>query len=463
MSKVAGRKRLGVVRILVIYPQKGFLDLIKRVLAETHEVEVCQDYTAAADRLAGEKAYEAVLCGLSQRAEAIRVFETALAADPQTRIILIAGTQAEVNALREAWKADATRKATHDTIGEEWLRLPCTVSEILRVLGAPRRPSAPAHTPGTRAEQPTIESETSDRKEVGSWTPRVGAIVDGYRLVCLIGRGGFGTIWLGVNETTEKRVAIKFVEGEDQVAQELVALRKYVHVSPRSQDLIQVEHINSDDMRLWVVTPLADSLTGSDTTDAYKAFSLANHVAARGHLPEQQAVGIALNVVRGLLALHQTGLLHGDVALGNILSVRGRWVLADPGLVRFLREPGICRNQRYYPKPQPILPCDDLYAVGVILWDITSGVAEMVSGQERLRLDANMVQFLLKNDVPLVKVICKAVAEDPDQRYMNAEEMLRDLEAVAARLPPEQTPQYTIYNISNLRTLRTSGALPPLA
>ena len=240
-------------------------------------------------------------------------------------------------------------------------------------------------------------------------------------------------MWSGVNETTGKRVAVKFVEGEEQLAQELVALRKYVHVASQSQDLIQVEHINSDEVRLWMVTALADSLTGGDTPDAYKALSLAHHLEARGHLAEQRAVDIALSVVRGLLILHQAGLLHGDVALGNILSVRGRWVLADPGLVRFLREPGICRNQRYYPKPQPILPCDDLYAVGVVLWEATSGVLEMVTGQDRLRLEGNMVQFLLKNDLPLMRVICRAVAENPEQRYMNAEEMLQDLEALQGR------------------------------
>ncbi len=451
------------MRILVIYPQKGFLDLVKRVLAETHEVEVCADYAAATGLLAGEKVYEAVLCGLAEPVDSIRILEAALAAYPQTRIIVIATAQAEVDALRKDWNGNPAREAVHSGMGDEWLRLPCTVPEILRLLGATRVPPTPPRTPTSPVEPTAIAIEGSEQLAIAAGKPRAGAIVDGYRLVCLIGHGGFGTMWLGVNETTGKRVAVKFVEGEEQVAQELVALRKYVHVAPRSPDLIQVEHINSDEVRLWLVTPLADSLTGSDTTDAYKALSLANQIAARGHLPEQQAVRIALNVVRGLLALHQTGLLHGDVASGNILSVRGRWVLADPGLVRFLREPGICRNQRYYPSPQPVLACDDLYAVGVVLWDATSGVAEMVSGQDRLRLDSHMVQFLLKHELPLVKIICRAVAEDPNQRYLNAEEMLHDLEAADSRLTSEPTPQYSIYNLTKLRTLRTNGAMPPLA
>jgi serine/threonine protein kinase len=256
-------------------------------------------------------------------------------------------------------------------------------------------------------------------------------------------------------------VAVKFVEGEDQVPQELAALRKYVHVATRNEHLLRVEHIDYDGVRLCLVTALADSLTGGDTPDSYKALSLANQLQARGHLPEKEAANIALCLARGLLALHRAGLLHGDVAPGNILSVSGHWVLGDPGLVRFLGEPGICRNQRYYPKPQPVRQTDDLYAVGVILWELTSGVAEMVSGQERLRLDGNMLQFLLRSELPLAKIICRAVAEDPEQRYMNAEEMLQDLQVVLTRLGAEPSVPYALYNLPKLRSLRTNGALPP--
>jgi serine/threonine protein kinase len=254
---------------------------------------------------------------------------------------------------------------------------------------------------------------------------------------------------------------MKCVQGEEQVPQELAALRKYVHVAARSEHLIQVEHINRDELRLWLVTPLADSMTGGVTADSYKALSLANQLQARGHLPEEEAAGIGICLVRALLVLHQAGLLHGDVAPGNVLSVRGRWVLADPGLVRFLGEPGICRNKTYYPKP-PVRPCDDLYAVGVILWDITSGIAEMVSGADRLRLDGNMLPFLLRSNLPIAKIICRAVAENPEQRYMNAEEMLRDLGALTTKLAAEPGTPCALYNLPQLRALRTSCALPPL-
>jgi serine/threonine protein kinase len=290
----------------------------------------------------------------------------------------------------------------------------------------------------------------------------IGTIIDGYQLLCSIGQGGFGAIWMCVNGTSEKRLAIKLVEGEEQVSQELVALRKYVHVAEGNENLIQLEHINSDATRLWLVTPLADSLTDGYTADSYKPRSLANLLRSVGHLPEAEAIHIALRMCRALLTLHRAGLLHGDVAPGNILRVNGRWVLADPGLVRFLGEQGICRNRSYYPDLKASRPYDDLYALGLMLWEMVSGIAEMVSGRDRMRLDERMVEYLSRTDLPIAKLFCHAAAQNPEQRYMNAEEMLHDLESVAGVLEQPSAAQNSLCNLPRLRSLRTGGAPPPL-
>jgi serine/threonine protein kinase len=265
-----------------------------------------------------------------------------------------------------------------------------------------------------------------------------------------------------VNETTEQRLAIKLIEGEEQVGQELVALRKYVHASQGNEHLIQVEHINSDASRLWLVTPLADSLTRGDTPDSYRPLSLASRLQANGHLPEAEAVAVGLRMGRALAALHHAGLLHGDVSPANILSVHGRWVLADPGLVRFLGELGICRDKDHYPDPKASRRSDDLYALGLTLWEMVSGVAEMISGQARLTLEGRMVSFLAQADLPLAKVLSRAAAENPEQRYLNVDELIHDLEAVAAELKLKTGAQCSVYNLPRLRSLRTSGAPPPL-
>jgi hypothetical protein len=73
-----------------------------------------------------------------------------------------------------------------------------------------------------------------------------------------------------------------------------------------------------------------------------------------------------------------------------------------------------------------------------------------------------MVSFLAQTDLPLAKVLSRAAAEDPEQRYLNVDELLHDLEAVAADLKQKSGAQNSLYNLPRLRSLRTGGALPPL-
>jgi hypothetical protein len=474
-------------RILVICPQQGLSDMIRRILTDAYEVEAFEHYQPAENRLAAGAVYEAVLCGLDDPDWAIRIFEKAAECSADTRLIPIAKDATQLDQFLEQWNADGRRKKKRGRIGRQWLPEHFAVGDLHALFPPPGHASnnLPSPEPDLPAGRGSAVEETQKQSGIGSSsgppgaaphadsdeaesapeTPRtlgIGTIIDGYRLVCSIGRGGFGTTCMCVNETTEQRLAIKLIEGEEQVGQELVALRKYVHASQGNEHLIQVEHINSDASRLWLVTPLADSLTGGDTPDSYRPLSLASLLQARGHLPEAEAVAVGLRMGRALAALHQAGLLHGDVSPANILSVHGRWVLADPGLVRFLGELGICRDKSHYPDPKASRRSDDLYALGLTLWEMVSGIAEMVSGQDRLKLEGRMVPFLAQTDLPLAKVLSRAAAENPEQRYLNVDELLHDLEVVAADPKQKSGAQNSIYNLPLLRSLRTSGAPPPL-
>src|SRR6266568_2590864 len=454
-------------RILIIYPNKGLSDLVKQVLLGAYEVEGFEKYESAVNYLVANGVYEAVLCGLAEPTRTIEVFEKVAEALAHTRLIPIADSAAQVARFCDEWSADKGRYKTSRTIGQELLPEPCTAGEILALF-----PTVIERQPGetslgeSEKDGPVPmegESEAAGRapaQDIPNQNPlRCGMVVDGYRLVCLIGQGGFGVTWRAENETTAKPVAIKSVEGQEQVSQELAALRKYVHVAEGSENLIQVLHLNRDALRLWLVTPLADSLSGGDTPESYRPLSLANQLEARGHLSDQETVRVGIGIARALSTLHHAGLLHGDATPFNILRVHGRWVLADPGLVRFLGQPGITRDRTYYPDPRAMRPWDDLYALGLTIWDMASGRWEMASGKERLRPDQKMLDFVARRELPIGKFVCRALAENPEHRYMNAEAMMEDLEWVAAKLATDSRTQSSLYDL--LRQLR--GGLPPLA
>ena len=429
-------------RILVVHPQRGLLELIRRVLSDAHALELCERYEPALICLNAVDRYDAVLCSVHEASRTVELFEKSRQHSPQTRLALIARDVSQVTAFNEQWNATAGQNTTRGRLAKAWLPERCTAGEILALFQEPAYDDPPSLEPRAGAAQ--IPDADLGRQPG----------LDGYELLGVIGRGGFGTTWMAVNETTGQKVALKIVVGEEHTRQELAALRKYLPVASRSEHLLPIEHVNRDAHRLWVITPLADSLSGGATPDSYQPFSLANRLKTAGHVPELEAVRIAGCLVSGLASLHQAGLLHGDVSPANILRVRERWVLADPGLVRFQGEHGICRDRAYYPQPEVTRAADDLYAVGLILWEMISGVWEMTSGRERLRLDGQMLKFLARKDALATAFLQRAVVEKPEQRYLHADEMLRDLESLAARCGAEPTAPDKFYQL--LRPLRTA-------
>jgi len=422
-------------RILLVQPDKGLEEFIRRGLSATHQIETINYFPSDARPPPSHQVYNVVLCSIDDPEQAIEAFDPLSEISPKALLVPIPDTAEEVERFVQQWNLELWRKEKYAGMGALWLGRRCTAGELLAFLQALAAADA---NEGSSSQAPPPLS--------------IGAVLDGYRLVSLIGQGGFGGSWLAVNETTGKRVAIKVIEGTEALVQELAALRKYVHIAHLNQHLLRPEHVNRNESRLWMVNPLADSITGADTPDAYRPFSLANRLDSKGHLPEPEAIRIALGVLSALAALHEAGLLHGDVSPANILRTQGVWVLADPGLVRFVGQHGICRDRRYYPQAASVRPGDDLYAVGLTLWDMISGVWGMVSGKDSMRLDVRMLRFLSKKNLPLINIICKSVAENPNARYMNAEEMLMELGSLLT-IGQEAGSPYQLYNL--LHALRT--------
>ena len=429
-------------RILIIYPQRGLVDVLRGVLSGSHTLQVFDSPEPALPDLGKPQKYDAVLCGLHSFSQTAEIFSKAIESSAAIRLIPIAGTRAEVDGFSAFWNSEPARRQRKDDVAKEWLADPCTTRDILALFRKPTEPDT--NTPGeTTAVQ--VAAGASEGTEI-----------DGYRLMGLIGTGGFGTTWLANNRTTGKLVAVKSVGGDDQLHQELAALRKYVHVADKDEHLIPVEHVNLIGSRLWIVTPLADSITGGYTAASYKPLTLAAYLETRGHIAEKAACRVATSLLQALVVIHQAGLMHGDVSPANVLSLRGRWVLADPGLVRFLGEPGICRDRAYYPQPAPSRASDDLYAVGLILWDMASGLWEMPSGRDRLRLDEQILRVISKKQTPMGRILCRALAQNPEQRFMIAEEMLRELRVAIDELPADPNPSDSLYH--QLQSLRTGFA-----
>ena len=168
-------------------------------------------------------------------------------------------------------------------------------------------------------------------------------VIDGYRLMKLIGRGGFGEVWLCRSESLGGWHAMKFVTGGDPalLEKEFHALGLYRReaASLRSVHLIGIEHVNRWNAGLYYVMPLADGPAGVDPGDAtWRPVTLASRIAerlqsGRGWFSSAEIIALMKPVLGGLQLLANRGLVHRDVKPDNILFFGGVPCLGDIGLL----------------------------------------------------------------------------------------------------------------------------------
>src|SRR5256885_2120429 len=127
-----------------------------------------------------------------------------------------------------------------------------------------------------------------------------------------------------------------------------------------------------------------------------------------------------------LAHLHQQGLVHRDIKPSNIIFVAGVPKLADIGLVTDASEArSFVGTVGFIPPEGPGSPQADLYSLGKVLYEISTGQDRQDFPQlpPNLRELPDAAQLIELNEVLL-----KACHKDPRLRYISAEVMLADLE-----------------------------------
>jgi serine/threonine protein kinase len=148
-----------------------------------------------------------------------------------------------------------------------------------------------------------------------------------------LGSGGFATVWLAYDEQLDAEVAVKVLA--DNWAHDETVRRRFLEEGRflrrvESEHVVQVHDVGElEDGRPFLVLTYADRGTLADRLK-------------QAPLGPEEAVGVIVQVGRGLQALHRRGLLHRDVKPANVLfrstDDGERAVLSDLGLGKSLDE-----------------------------------------------------------------------------------------------------------------------------
>jgi streptogramin lyase len=256
-----------------------------------------------------------------------------------------------------------------------------------------------------------------------------------------------GVVYGAFDLRLKRPVALKFVApalARDERFRERFARETELVMSLEHPNVVPIYDAGDVDGRLYIAMRLVD---GTD---------LGSLLRVDGALEPQRALAICRQVAAALDAAHERGLVHRDVKPSNVLLDRSEHVyLADFGLTRRLDDPtgdpaeaGSIGTPAYL-APEQIqgLPVDgraDVYSLGCLLYECVTGervfprgsrLAEAWAHLEEDPPRASRTRPALPDAVD--RVISRAMAKDPDQRYPTCAALISDAEAALGlrRLP----------------------------
>ncbi|WP_158625576.1 serine/threonine-protein kinase [Corallococcus carmarthensis] len=269
-----------------------------------------------------------------------------------------------------------------------------------------------------------------------TWTPP--AVLDGFRLERLLGRGGMGAVYLAQDARGDRRVALKVCVALQPDERALASFATEARAIARIQhpNVVTMERVGEVDGRPYLVYEYVDGKSLAEL---------------RPPLPWPRVLDIAVGLAAGLRAAHQCGVLHRDLKPGNaILEPDGTVKLIDFGLATFVGSGGTAPRgvREVVGTPRYMAPeirmgesataRSDLYALGLLVFELCTGRLPPVrrgacaafkpeAGRGPAAL---LTEWLPGIDPGFAAVIACCLAEDPSERFAQADVLCAVLEHV---------------------------------
>ncbi len=312
----------------------------------------------------------------------------------------------------------------------------------------------------------------------GTTDDLTGQQLDEYRLEALLGQGGMARVYRGLDVRLNRRAAIKVIHTPFRTDSDYV--RRFER---EARAIAQLEHPHI--VRLYrygeangLLYMAMQYIKGQNLHSL-----LASHQQEHTFIPPEKIGRIIQEVCLALDYAHSQGVIHRDIKPSNImLDQHGQAILTDFGLA-LLTEVGtrgeILGSPHYIAPEQAISsanvkPQSDLYAVGVILYEMLTGQLPFEATDP---LDVAMLHMSepppspqkLRPDISpeLEAVLLKALAKEPEERYPTGAALAEALDqalkvtTLSPSFPPVSTHEAVAEEVADLPPIPAAVAPQP--
>ena len=275
-------------------------------------------------------------------------------------------------------------------------------------------------------------------------------LLERYRIVGLLGRGGMGEVYRADDLKLKQAVALKFLP-TSLSADGAALARFYKEVSVARQ--ISHRHV----CRVYDVSEFqGEHFISMEYVRGEELSSLLKRI---GRLPQDKAIDVSRQLCAGLAAVHERGVLHRDLKPANImLDEHGEVRITDFGIAALASD--VDRREMSgtpaYMSPEQLegrelTPKSDIYSLGLVLYEVFTGkkAFEASSMQDLLRLrrsdstPTSPAQYVPELDPLIERVIFRCLEREPSKRPASTLQVAAALpggDPLAAALAAGETP-----------------------
>lgn len=247
--------------------------------------------------------------------------------------------------------------------------------------------------------------------------------LDGYTIRRAAGRGGFGEVYFAVSDSG-REIALKAIQGFADI--ELRGIAQCMNLkSPHLVSIFDVRRNDNDEP--FVIMEFVNGPSLRHLIDE-----------APSGLGAQKTAFFLREIAKGLAYLHDCGIVHRDLKPANIFYDEGYVKIGDYGLAKAMsaspqQSQTITVGTVHYMAPEigggRYDRSIDIYALGVLVYEMLTGSVPFFGGSPAEILMKHLSVTVDTSDLPAPfdRVVARAMAKDPEQRYATVREMVEDV------------------------------------
>lgn len=266
----------------------------------------------------------------------------------------------------------------------------------------------------------------------------IGHILDNrYKILEKVGSGGMASVYKAQDILLDRIVAVKILHSKYASDHDFVVrFRQEAQAAAKlsQPNIVNIYDVGYDENAHYIVM------------EYVRGETLKDYIEKHGHLPINTSIQISFDIGEALEHAHANSIVHCDIKPHNILVTEtGRIKVADFGIARAINSSSSTKDEKsvlgsvHYFSPEQasggkIDERTDIYSLGVVMYEMMTGVVPF-EGDTAISVALQHVQ----NDIPLPtkynrripqlveRVILKAMAKNPDDRFQTISEMMSEL------------------------------------